>query len=106
MNTGLTQELQKVSVKEIFYVAPGLVLFLPDTADKLYRVQVLENRNQYTKIRYLGWASERDAWFNSKSVWAYSKYKEQLGSRRKINTDLSIEIDFLLVSSDSSQLNN
>ena len=89
MHTGLTQELQNVCVKEFFHVAAGTILFLPDTADKLYRVQVLENCDQYTKVRYFGWGSEHDAWFNSKSIWAYSKYKEQLCSRRKINTDLS-----------------
>ena len=109
IHTGLTQELQNVYAKEFFHVAPGTILFLPDTADKLYRVQVIENCEHYTKIRYFGWGSEHDAWFNSKSVWAYSKYKEQLCSRRKINTDLSNKIDNLLIScdsTDSSQLNN
>ena len=42
MHTGLTQELKNVCVKEFFHVAPGTILFLPDTAEKLYRVQVLE----------------------------------------------------------------
>ena len=28
---------------EFFHVAPGTILFVPDIADKLYRVQVLEN---------------------------------------------------------------
>ena len=88
MHTGLTQELRKISVKEFFHVAPGTVFCLPDTTEKLYRVQVIENCVQYTKLRYLGWGSERDAWFNSKSIWAYPKHKEQMGSRRKINTDL------------------
>ena len=41
MYTGLTQELPNVSVKEFFQVASGTVLFLPDTTDKLYRVQAL-----------------------------------------------------------------
>ena len=109
MHTGLTQELQNVCVEELFYVAPGTILFLPDTADELYRVQVLENCDQYTKIIYFGWGSEHDAWFNSKSIEAYSKFKEQLCSRRKMNTDLSNKIDNLLIScdsTDSSQLNN
>ena len=43
MHTGLTQELQNVCVKECFHVAAGTILFLPDTSEKLYRVQVLEN---------------------------------------------------------------
>ena len=55
MHTGLTQELQNVCVKEFFHVAAGTILFLPDTSDKLYRVQVLENCDQYTKVRYFGW---------------------------------------------------
>ena len=50
MHTSLTPELQNASVKQFFYVAPGTVLFLPDTADKLYRVQVIEMCDQYTKI--------------------------------------------------------
>ena len=101
MHTGLTQELQNVSVKEFFHVASGTILFVPDTADKLCRVQVVEKCDQYTKIRYFGWVSEHDAWFNSKSIWAYSKYKEKLCSHRKINTDLSNKIDNLLISCDS-----
>ena len=109
MHTGLNQELQNVCIKEFFHVAPGTIIFLSDTADKLYRVQVLENCDQYTKIRFFGWGSEHDAWFNTKSIWAYSKYKEQLCSRRKINTERSNKIDNLLIScdyTDSSQLNN
>ena len=53
-HTGVTEELQNLSVK-----APGTVLFLSDTADKLYRVQIQENCDQYKKIRYLGWGSAR-----------------------------------------------
>ena len=106
MHTGLTQELQTVSVKEFFHVALGTVLFPPGTADNLYRARVLENYDQYTKIRYLCWGSEHNSWFNSKSIWACPKFKEQLDSCRKINTDLSNKLDNLLVSCDSSQLNN
>ena len=86
MQTGLTQELQNVCLNEFFHVPQGTILFLPDTADKLYRVQVLENCDKYTKIKYFGWGSEHGPWFKSKSIWAYSK---SLCSHRKINTDLS-----------------
>ena len=101
--------MQNVCVKEFFHVAAGTILFLSDTTDKLYRVQVLENCDEYTKIKYFGWGSEHNVWFNSKSIWAYSKYKDQVCSRRKINTDLSNNIDNLVIScdsTDSSQLNN
>ena len=105
-HTGLTQEFQNVSVKEFFHVAPGRVLFLPDTADKLYRVEVLENCDHFFKTRYLGWGPENNACSNSQSNWAYSKNKEQLSSRHKISTDISNKIDNIFVSCDSSQLNN
>ena len=55
MHTRLTQELQKVSLREFLHVAPKKVISLPDTAEELYRVQVPENCNQYSKMRYLGW---------------------------------------------------
>ena len=58
-HTGLTEELQNLSVKEPLHKAPGTVLFLSDTADKLYRFQIQENCDQYKKIRYLGWGSAR-----------------------------------------------
>ena len=71
-NTGLTQNFQDLSVKEQFQRTPGTILFNPYVVNKLYKVQVLENSGLETKVRYSGWVSEHDSWFNAKSFWAYS----------------------------------
>ena len=84
-HTGLTQNFQHLSLKEQFHTTPGTILFIPDTANKLYKVQVLENSGHETKIRYTGWGSEHDSWLNAKSIWAYSKHKHILNNRKKNN---------------------
>ena len=97
-NTALTQNFQDLSVKEQFHTTPGNILFIPDTVNKLYKVQVLENSGHETKIRYSGWGSEHDSWFNAKSIWAYSKHKHNLKNRKKITKEISDKIDLLLAS--------
>ena len=104
-NTGLTQNFQDLSVKEQFHTTPGTILFIPDTANKLYKVQVLENSGHETKIRYSGWDSEHDTWFNEKSIWAHSKHKHNLKNRKKIK-DISDKIDLLLASCEQNQLDD
>ena len=86
-NTGLTQNFQDLSVKEQFHTTTGTILFIPDTVNKLYKVQVLENSGHETKIRYSVWGSEHDLWFNAKSIWAYSKHKQNLKNRKKITNE-------------------
>ena len=58
-NTGLTQNFPDLSVKEQFHTTPGTTLFIPDTVNKVYKMQVLENSGHETKIRYSGWDSEQ-----------------------------------------------
>ena len=105
-NTGLTQNFQDLSVKQQFHTTPGTILFIPDTVNKLYKVQVLENSGHETKIRYSGWGSEHDTWFNAKSVWAYSKHKHNLKNRKKITKEISDKIDLLLASCEQNQLDD
>ena len=81
-NTGLTQHFQDLSVKEQFHTKPGTILFIPDTVNKLYKVQVLENSGHETKTRYSDWGSEHDSWFNAKKIWAYLKHKHNLNNRK------------------------
>ena len=64
--TGLTQNFQNPIVKEQFRTTPGTILFIPDTVNKLYKVQVLENSGHEIKIRYSGWGSEHNSSFNGK----------------------------------------
>ena len=49
-NTGLTQKFQDLSVKEQFHTTTGTILFIPETVNKLYKVQVLENSGHETKL--------------------------------------------------------
>ena len=48
---GLTQNFQDLSVKEQFHPTTVTILFIPDTVNELYKVQVLENLGNETKIR-------------------------------------------------------
>ena len=104
MHTGLTQYLPNERVKEFFHVAPGAVLSLPDTTEKLYRVEAPENCRRYTKIRYLCWGSEHDAWLKSKSIWDIQNTKSSCAAIEKL--EQTSKKDILLISCDSSQLNN
>ena len=104
-NTGLTQNFQDLSVKEQFHTTI-IILLIPDTVNKLYKVQVLENSVHETKIRYSGWGSEHDSWFNAKSIWAYSKHKHNLKNRKKITKESSDKIDLLLASCEQNQLDD
>ena len=93
-NSGLTQNFQDLSVKEEFHTTPGTILFIPDTVKKLYKVQVLEKSGHETKIRCSGWGSEHDSWFNAKSIWVYSKHKNNLNNRKKITKKLQIKLTY------------
>ena len=105
-NTGLTQNFQDLSVKVQFHTTPGTILFIPDTVNEFYKVQVLENSGHETKIRYSGWSSENDSWFNAKSFWAYSKQKHNLNNRKKITKEISDKIDLLLASCEKNQFDD
>ena len=50
--------------------------FIPDTADKLYKIQVLEKLFEETKVRNIGWGRNYDSWINSKSIWSYWCFKK------------------------------
>ena len=64
MHTGLTQELQNVCLKEFFHVAPGTILFLPDTAEKLQSSSTRKLRSVHqNKMFWLGVRARRLAQF-------------------------------------------
>ena len=53
-SSGLTQQMSNLTIEKRFHISPGSFLFIPDTADKFYKIQVLENLLEETKVRYIG----------------------------------------------------
>ena len=70
-SSGLTQPMSNLTIENKFHISPGSILFIPDTPDKLYKIQVLEHLLEETKVRYIGWGPDYESWFNSKSIWSY-----------------------------------
>ena len=57
-SSGLTQQMSNLTIENKFHISPGFILFIPDTADKLYKIQVLERLLDKTKVRYIGWGPD------------------------------------------------
>ena len=96
-NSGLTQQMSNLTIENKFHISPGSILFIPDTADKLYTIQVLEHLLEEKKVRYIGWGPDYDSWINSKSIWSYWCFKKPLSKLKRISKELSDKIDDLLI---------
>ena len=59
-STGLTQQVFNLTVENKFHISPGSILFIPETAEKFYKIQVLEHLLGETKFRYIGWGNDYD----------------------------------------------
>ena len=42
-SSGLTQQMSRLRKENKFHISPGSIFFIPDTADKLYKIQVLDH---------------------------------------------------------------
>ena len=83
-----------------FHISPGSILFIPDTADKLYKIQVLEHLLEETKVRYIGWGPDYNLWINSKSIGSYWWFKKPLSKWTTISKELSENVDDLLINAE------
>ena len=52
-SSGLTQQMSNLIIENRFHNTPGSILLIPDTADKLYKMRVLEHLSKETKVRYI-----------------------------------------------------
>ena len=96
-SSGLTQQMSNHTIENKFHISPGSILFIPDTADKLYNIQVLEHLSEETKVGCIGWGPDYDSWINSKSIWSYWCFKKHLGKLKRISKELSDQVDDLLM---------
>ena len=96
-SSGLTQQMSNLTIENKFHISPGSILFIPDTADKLYKTQVFEHLLEETKVRYIGWGPDYDSWINSKSIWCYWCFKKPLSKLKRISKELSDKVDDLLI---------
>ena len=101
-SSGLTQTMSNLTIEYKFHISPGSILFIPDTADKLYKIQVLEHLLEETKVRYIGWGPDYDSWINSKSMWSYWCFKKPLSKLKRISKELSDKIDDMLINAESA----
>ena len=60
-SSGLTQQMSNLTIENKFHISPGSILFIPDTADNLYKIQVIEHLLEETKVRYIGWGPDYDS---------------------------------------------
>ena len=51
----LTQEMSNLTKENKFHISLGSILFIPDTTNKLYKIQVLKYLLEEMKVRYIGW---------------------------------------------------
>ena len=69
-SSGLTQQMSNLTIENRFHISTGSILFIPDTADKLHKIPVLEHILEEMKVGYIGWGPDYDSWINSKSIWS------------------------------------
>ena len=101
-SSGLTQQMSNLTIENKFHISPGSILFIVDTAEKLYKTQVLEHLLEETKVRYIGWGTDYDSWINSKSIWSYWCFKKPLNKLKRIFKELSDKVDDLLINAESA----
>ena len=101
-SSGLIQQILNLTIENKFHISPGSILFIPDTADKLYKIQVFKHLLDETEVRYIKWGPSYDAWFNSKSIWSYWCFKKSLSNMKRISKDLSEQVDGLLINAESA----
>ena len=101
-SSGLTHQMSNFTIENKFHISLGSILFIPDTADKLYKIQLLEHLLEETKVRYIGWGPDYDSWINSKSIWSYWCFKKPLSKLERISKELSDKVDDLLINAESA----
>ena len=101
-SSALTQQMSNLTIENKFHSSPGSNLFIPDTADKLYKNQVLEHLLKETNVRYIGWAPDYDSWINSKSIRSYWCFKKPLSKLKRISKELPDKVDDLLINAESA----
>ena len=101
-SSGLTQQMSILTIENRFHISPGFIIFIPCTADKLHKIQVLEHLLEERNNRYNGWDPEYDSWINSKSIWSYWCIKKPLIKMKRISKELSDQVDDLLIYGESA----
>ena len=99
---GLTQQMSTLIIENKFNLSLGSILFIPRTADKLYKIQVLERFLEETKEGYIGWGLDYDSWINSKSIWSHWCFKKLLSKLKRISKELSDQVDDLINNTESA----
>ena len=94
--------MSNLTIENKFHISSGSILFIPDTAEKLYKIQVLDHLLEETKVRYIGWSPDYDSWINSKSIWSYWCFKKPLSKLKRFSKELSDQVDDLLINGESA----
>ena len=99
-SSGLTQQMSNLTIENKFHISPGSILFIPDTADKVYKIQVLEHLLEEPKVRYIGWGPDYDSLINSESIWSYWCFKKPSSKLKRISKELSDQADDMLINAE------
>ena len=101
-SSGLTQQMSTLTLENKFHISPGSILFIPDTTDKLFKIQEFEHLLEETKVRYIGWGPDYDSWINAKPLWSYWCFKKLLSKLKRTSKELSDQVKDLLINAESS----